>query len=548
LRIYPQRNCLDRETALRLWTENVTWFSNEEGKKGRIQVGQFADLCVPDRDYFACAESEIADIASDLTIVGYDRSSLEGTLAHTRTLKIPFSPRLPRRSDISSLRTDASHQLTITATDGTTPPVSVASDFTYQGEQTLVIDAPPAARIDGAPVLECDGPGGASATLDGNDSVDDDSTPATNDDITTFEWLADPGQPGELVLGTGEILHVRMSLGNHMVGLRVTDSVGASDVAVAPITVRDSTPPVLQCPPGVTAECPAQPVFGSASATDLCDPAPLVTETIPASYPLGTTMAVWRAIDASGNPATCNTAVTVRDTTPPTLTVLADMPVLWPPNHELVPVNIAGQVRDLCDPNPQVALVSVTSSEPDDAPGTGDGNTTGDIAGADLGTADTDVDLRAERNGSGTGRVYQMTYRAVDASGNSTPAFAVVTVPHDQGSGPEPLLMRLEPDRTPGMVRIYWAGIPAAIGYDVISGDLSQAKVENGQLSLGAVRVLARGTTETLLTEDSNGVMPATGTAIFYLVQSHTDRGGGGYGTESAPWPRVPALCDGGCP
>jgi predicted amidohydrolase YtcJ len=70
LRIYPQRNCLDRETALRMWTENVTWFSNEEGKKGRIQVGQLADLCVPDRDYFACAETEIADTTSHLTIVG----------------------------------------------------------------------------------------------------------------------------------------------------------------------------------------------------------------------------------------------------------------------------------------------------------------------------------------------------------------------------------------------------------------------------------------------------------------------------------------------
>ncbi len=30
LRITPQRNCLDRETALRMWTENVTWFSNEQ--------------------------------------------------------------------------------------------------------------------------------------------------------------------------------------------------------------------------------------------------------------------------------------------------------------------------------------------------------------------------------------------------------------------------------------------------------------------------------------------------------------------------------------
>jgi predicted amidohydrolase YtcJ len=70
LRIYPQRNCLDRETALRFWTENVTWFSNEEGKKGRIEAGQLADLIVPDRDYFACAESEIADTVSELTIVG----------------------------------------------------------------------------------------------------------------------------------------------------------------------------------------------------------------------------------------------------------------------------------------------------------------------------------------------------------------------------------------------------------------------------------------------------------------------------------------------
>jgi predicted amidohydrolase YtcJ len=70
LRITPQRNCLDRETALRMWTENVTWFSNEEGKKGRIQVGQLADLIVPDRDFFSCAEADIADTTSDLTIVG----------------------------------------------------------------------------------------------------------------------------------------------------------------------------------------------------------------------------------------------------------------------------------------------------------------------------------------------------------------------------------------------------------------------------------------------------------------------------------------------
>ena len=70
LSLYPQRNCLDRETALRMWSENVTWFSNEEGRKGRIKVGQLADLVVPDRDYFSCPELEIADITSLLTVVG----------------------------------------------------------------------------------------------------------------------------------------------------------------------------------------------------------------------------------------------------------------------------------------------------------------------------------------------------------------------------------------------------------------------------------------------------------------------------------------------
>ena len=70
LQIYPQRNCLDRETALRMWTEKVSWFSNEVGKKGRIEEGMLADLTVPNRDFYSCAESEIADTTSLLTVVG----------------------------------------------------------------------------------------------------------------------------------------------------------------------------------------------------------------------------------------------------------------------------------------------------------------------------------------------------------------------------------------------------------------------------------------------------------------------------------------------
>jgi predicted amidohydrolase YtcJ len=97
LRIYPQRNCLDRETALRMWTENVTWFSNEEGNKGRIEAGQLADLIVPDRDYFACAESEIADTVSELTIVGGRIVYAAGIFA---SLDAPPPPAMPDWSPV----------------------------------------------------------------------------------------------------------------------------------------------------------------------------------------------------------------------------------------------------------------------------------------------------------------------------------------------------------------------------------------------------------------------------------------------------------------
>ncbi|HEX2525697.1 MAG TPA: amidohydrolase family protein, partial [Geminicoccus sp.] len=60
---------LDRETALRMWTENVTWFSNEEGRKGNIAVGQLADLAVLDRDYFTVPLDEIQHLQSVLTLV-----------------------------------------------------------------------------------------------------------------------------------------------------------------------------------------------------------------------------------------------------------------------------------------------------------------------------------------------------------------------------------------------------------------------------------------------------------------------------------------------
>ena len=46
---------------------------------------------------------------------------------------------------------------------------------------------------------------------------------------------------------------------------------------------------------------------------------------------------------------------------------------------------------------------------------------------------DTTFQLRAERSGTGSGRIYTITCQATDAYGNSTVASVTVTVPHDKG-------------------------------------------------------------------------------------------------------------------
>ena len=121
--------------------------------------------------------------------------------------------------------------------------------------------------------------------------------------------------------------------------------------------------------------------------------------------------------------STATTHVTVRDTTPPTLSVALSPNSIWPPNNKMVPITATITVSDLCDPNPQVRLVSITSNGPLGA---------GDIQ-AILNADTRSFQLRATRAGSGDGRIYTVTYRATDASGNSTVKTAQVLVPHDLG-------------------------------------------------------------------------------------------------------------------
>jgi predicted amidohydrolase YtcJ len=88
LELYRASDTLDREQALRLWTEANSWFSGETGKKGQIKVGQLADLAVLSDDYFNVADDRIADITSVLTLLG-------GVPVHASDEFSDFAPPLP---------------------------------------------------------------------------------------------------------------------------------------------------------------------------------------------------------------------------------------------------------------------------------------------------------------------------------------------------------------------------------------------------------------------------------------------------------------------
>jgi predicted amidohydrolase YtcJ len=87
-RLYPPANRLDREQALRLWTEANTWFSTEQGKKGRIAVGMLADLAVLSGDYMTVPESDIPHLSSVLTLLG-------GKIVHGAGAYADLAPPLP---------------------------------------------------------------------------------------------------------------------------------------------------------------------------------------------------------------------------------------------------------------------------------------------------------------------------------------------------------------------------------------------------------------------------------------------------------------------
>jgi hypothetical protein len=330
-----------------------------------------------------------------------------------------------------------------------------------------------------------------------------------------------------------------------------------------PVTLTVNYKPVA-VPTGATVECTgnnsaAATLSGLGSSDPDGDPltyswsAPGITFDDPTSptptgtFPLGDTTVTLVVNDGYEDSAPATVVVRVQDTLPPSITSISATPnVLWPPNHDVATINTSVVATDICDPNVIILLVATSSSEPDDAAGGGDGFTTNDIQDADLGTSDFSVGLRAERNGTSSGRAYTLTYQAVDHSGNSSSTAATqIQVPHDLASVVEPINLTLSGKQSTVVV---WAPVMGAEHYDVIRGNLSELRISGSDVDLGHVTCLEQLSLDTTTAGNADTGIPAVGQVFFYAVQFYDGVRESTYGSESVGRARVIQKGNGNCP
>lgn len=203
-------------------------------------------------------------------------------------------------------------------------------------------------------------------------------------------------------------------------------TVTCSNATTFTVTIVDTTPPTLTVPASL--ELNATNAAGavgtySASAIDLVDGVVAVTCAPPSgsTFPLGVTTVTCSASDAASNDASAQFNVTVVDADPPVIHLIVATPnMIWPPNKKLIAVSLTADVDDNVDPAPLVRIFAITCNEPIAA---GDAVITGPLT----------VNLRADRDAHGTGRIYTIWVEAIDAAGNRSTGSVTVTVPHDQG-------------------------------------------------------------------------------------------------------------------
>jgi YVTN family beta-propeller protein len=150
--------------------------------------------------------------------------------------------------------------------------------------------------------------------------------------------------------------------------------------------------------------------------TSGCEPTSITSDTI------GITL----TCTATSVGGTASKSFTIkRDATPPTLTCSFSPNRLWPPDGSMISVHASVIVSDATSGPAGFVLQAHTSNEPGEQ---------SDITGFVVGTSSVDGLVRAQRLGTGTGRIYTFTYRGTDMAGNVAACSPTILVPHDEGT------------------------------------------------------------------------------------------------------------------
>ncbi len=135
--------------------------------------------------------------------------------------------------------------------------------------------------------------------------------------------------------------------------------------------------------------------------------------------------------DGINNPVSSEITVNIVDTGPPTLAPVSNKTILWPPNHQMENITIETNASDNSGIMPTLAA-SVYSNEPEEGLGDGDMKPDWTEPLIDQENGIISLELRAERSGTGDGRIYTISITAADQSGNTSTVNIEIIVPHDK--------------------------------------------------------------------------------------------------------------------
>jgi hypothetical protein len=135
--------------------------------------------------------------------------------------------------------------------------------------------------------------------------------------------------------------------------------------------------------------------------------------------------------DGINAPVSRQITIEIIDDLSPTLAPVVNKNILWPPDHRMVDIVLWANASDNSG-LPVHLSATIASNEPIED--LGDGETEPDFTepAIDQDNGIISLQLRAERSGGGSGRIYLITVTATDESGNVSTAEVEIIVPHDK--------------------------------------------------------------------------------------------------------------------